>query len=147
MTLISKKLRRSKVDTEAYTRGLWCFSPLPWISETLGFQGVYWSKRVPSPLLERKNVSPLDTGCPMKQDSWTNLRLRNWVFATNSDFSNSYNLATHSLRPLIFQTINSVRSNNLSLNYKRFRPNLSLLHKLSSFIISFEYSTEHLHQT
>ena len=39
-------------------------------------------------------------------------------------FSNSYlaknNLATHSLRPLIFQTINSVRSNSLSLKYQRF---------------------------
>ena len=37
-------------------------------------------------------------------------------------FSNSYNLATHSPRPLIFQTINSVRSNSLSLKYQRFTP-------------------------
>ena len=37
-------------------------------------------------------------------------------------FSNSYNLATHSLRPLIFQTINSLRSNSLSLKYQRFTP-------------------------
>ena len=36
--------------------------------------------------------------------------------------SNSYNLATHSPRPLIFQTINSVRSNSLSLKYQRFTP-------------------------
>ena len=37
-------------------------------------------------------------------------------------FSNSYNLATHSPRPLIFQTISSVRSNSLSLKYQRFKP-------------------------
>ena len=36
--------------------------------------------------------------------------------------SNSYNLATHSPRPLIFQTIISVRSNSLSLKYQRFTP-------------------------
>ena len=34
--------------------------------------------------------------------------------------SNSYNLATHSPRPFIFQTINSFRSNSLSLKYQRF---------------------------
>ena len=37
-------------------------------------------------------------------------------------FSNSYNLATHSLTPFIFRTINSVRSNSLSLKYHRFTP-------------------------
>ena len=37
-------------------------------------------------------------------------------------FSNSYNLATHSLTPFIFRTINSVRSNSLSLKYQRFTP-------------------------
>jgi len=36
--------------------------------------------------------------------------------------SNSYNLATHSPRPFIFQTINSFRSNSLSLKYQRFTP-------------------------
>ena len=34
--------------------------------------------------------------------------------------SNSYNIAIHSPRPFIFQTINSVRSN--SLKYQRFTP-------------------------
>jgi len=37
-------------------------------------------------------------------------------------FSNSYNLATLFPRPLIFQTINSGRSNSLSLKYQRFTP-------------------------
>ena len=32
-------------------------------------------------------------------------------------FSNSYNLAIHSPKPLIFQTINSVRSNSLNLKF------------------------------
>ena len=36
--------------------------------------------------------------------------------------SNSYNLATHSPRHLIFQTINSVRSKNQNLKYQRFTP-------------------------
>ena len=36
--------------------------------------------------------------------------------------SNSYNIATHSPRPFIFQTINSFRSNSLSLKYQRFTP-------------------------
>ena len=35
-------------------------------------------------------------------------------------FSTSYKLATRFPRPLIFQTINSVRSNSLSLKYQRF---------------------------
>ena len=38
------------------------------------------------------------------------------VFATNSDF------ATHYLRSLVFYTINSARTNNLSLKYQRFAP-------------------------
>ena len=37
-------------------------------------------------------------------------------------FSNSYNLATHSPRPLIFQTINSVRLKSQNLKYQRFTP-------------------------
>ena len=37
-------------------------------------------------------------------------------------FYNSYNLATRFSRPLIFQTINSGRSNSLSLKYQRFTP-------------------------
>ena len=36
--------------------------------------------------------------------------------------SNFYKMATHSPRPFIFQTINSVRSNSLSLKYQRFTP-------------------------
>ena len=36
--------------------------------------------------------------------------------------SNSYSLATHFPRPLIFQTINSVRSNSPSLKYQRSTP-------------------------
>ena len=37
-------------------------------------------------------------------------------------FSIPYIFATQCCRPWIFQTINSVRSNNLSLKYQRFRP-------------------------
>ena len=53
-------------------------------------------------------------------------------------YSCSYILATQCRRPLIFQTINSVRSNNLSLKYQRFTPtgcreNLRLWQKLNSF--------------
>ena len=36
--------------------------------------------------------------------------------------SNSYNLATHSPGPLIFQNFNSIRSNILSLKYQRVTP-------------------------
>ena len=46
---------------------------------------------------------------------------RNWVFAPNFDF-----LVPLSLQPnvgdLIFQNMNSVRSNNLRLKYQRFTP-------------------------
>ena len=37
-------------------------------------------------------------------------------------FSNPVICTTQSRRPLIFQTMNSVRSNNLSLKYQRFTP-------------------------
>ena len=37
-------------------------------------------------------------------------------------FPNSFNLATLFSRPLIFQTINSGRSNSQSLKYQRFTP-------------------------
>ncbi len=43
---------------------------------------------------------------------------RNWVFATNR-FSNP---TTQCRRPKIWQTLNSVRSKNLSLNYGKFTP-------------------------
>ena len=39
-------------------------------------------------------------------------------FCHNLWFSNSYNLTTRFPRPLIFQTINSVRTNSLSLKYQ-----------------------------
>ena len=48
--------------------------------------------------------------------------LRNWIFATNSDFLisiSNYLNATQSRRPLIFQTMNAVRSYNISLKYQR----------------------------
>ena len=41
-------------------------------------------------------------------------------------FSNSDNLTTRFPRPLIFQTINSVRLNSLSLKYQRFTPSRCL---------------------
>ena len=41
--------------------------------------------------------------------------LGNWGFVTNSTF-----LMSITLLPLIFQTMNSVRPNNLSLKYQRF---------------------------
>ena len=40
---------------------------------------------------------------------------KNWVFATNSDFIISVSLQQNIVWPLIFQTMNFVRSNNLSL--------------------------------
>ena len=43
-------------------------------------------------------------------------------FCHKLKFSNSYNLATRFLRPLICQTNNSVISNSLSLKYQRFTP-------------------------
>ena len=48
--------------------------------------------------------------------------LMNWIFATNSDFLisiSNYLNATQSRRPLIFQTMNAVRSYNISLKYQR----------------------------
>ena len=48
---------------------------------------------------------------------WTK-KTKDLSFCHKLWFSNSYNFATRSPRPLIFQTINSVRSNSLSLNLK-----------------------------
>ena len=53
------------------------------------------------------------TGCPHSPHT---LSLCN---CNKLRFSNPYTLAR---RPLIFQTMNSVRSNNLSLNYQRLTP-------------------------
>ena len=39
-------------------------------------------------------------------------------------FSNYYNLATRFPRPMIFQTINSGRSNSLNLKYQKFTPSV-----------------------
>ena len=51
------------------------------------------------------------------------MRQRNWVFATNSDFLVSISLQSIQCRRLqIFQTMNTVRSNNLSLKYQRLTP-------------------------
>ena len=47
----------------------------------------------------------------------TQYNQRNWVSATNSDFLIPI-FASLCCRPLIFQTINSVRLNSLSLKYK-----------------------------
>ena len=47
---------------------------------------------------------------------------RNWVFATNSDFLSPYIFAIQCRRPLIFQTMNSVSSNSLSLKQQMFAP-------------------------
>ena len=44
------------------------------------------------------------------------------VFATNSDFRTPLSFATLCRRPLIFQTMNYVRSNSQSLKYQRFTP-------------------------
>ena len=41
-------------------------------------------------------------------------------FLSQTLFSNLYIFATQCRRPLIFQTMNSVRPNNLSLKYQRF---------------------------
>ena len=44
------------------------------------------------------------------------------MLATNSEFLIPISLKPQRCRPQIFQTINSVRSKNLSLKYQRFRP-------------------------
>ena len=49
-------------------------------------------------------------------------RKRNWVLATNSDLLFLYFCNPILYRPFIFQTMNSVRSNCLSLKYQRFVP-------------------------
>ena len=46
---------------------------------------------------------------------------RNWVLATNAKFVISIS-STQNRRPLMFQTLNSVRINSLSLKYERFTP-------------------------
>ena len=51
-----------------------------------------------------------------------NLKQKELSFCHKLWFSNSYNLGTHFPRPLIFQTINYVSSNSLSLKYQRFTP-------------------------
>ena len=51
----------------------------------------------------------------------TSVLQMNGVLATNSDFLIPF-FATQCCRPLVFQTMNSVRSNNLSLKYQRFSP-------------------------
>ena len=43
-------------------------------------------------------------------------------FCTNSDFRTPISFATLCHRPLIFQTMNYVRSNSQSLKYQRFTP-------------------------
>ena len=47
----------------------------------------------------------------------TKMVQRNWVFATESNFNI---IATQCRRPLMFQTMKAVRSNNVSLKYQRF---------------------------
>ena len=42
------------------------------------------------------------------------------MFATNSDFRTPISFATLCCRPLIFQTMNYVRSNSQSFKYQRF---------------------------
>ena len=46
--------------------------------------------------------------------------LRNELFCHKLKYSYPYILATQCRRPKIFQTINSVRSNNVSLKYQTF---------------------------
>ena len=46
--------------------------------------------------------------------------LKELSFCHKLKYSYPYILATQCRRPYIFQTINSVRSNNLSLKYQRF---------------------------
>ncbi len=50
------------------------------------------------------------------------IRQKELNFCHKLRFSNSNNLATRFPRPFIFQTINSGRSNSLSLKYQRFTP-------------------------
>ena len=71
----------------------------------------------------------LPTGCPTSYHIVFGSKLRfsglirkELSFCHKLRFSNSCNFATHFPRPLIFQTINSGRSNSLSLKYQRFTP-------------------------
>ena len=57
-----------------------------------------------------------------KMYNLSNLSLKELSFCHKLRFSNSYNLATRFPRPLIFPTINSGRSNSLSLKYQRCTP-------------------------
>ena len=71
-------------------------------------------------------------------------------FCSNLWFFNPYIFATLCRRPLIFQTVNSVRWNSLCLKYQRFTlsgaakiwglENLNLWQKLSSFVPKFEHT-------
>ena len=49
---------------------------------------------------------------------------RNWVFATNSHFLIPLSLQPDKFDPLIFKTIYSVRSKNLSLKYQKSTPSV-----------------------
>ena len=68
---------------------------------------------------------------------------KNLVLATNSHFLITISIYPNvTRRPLIFQTINSVRSNNLCLKYPRFTPSgyrdkgirLRVLHSLNKIL-------------
>ena len=51
---------------------------------------------------------------------YMNFRIKELSFCHKLYFSNLYIFATQCRRPVIFQTMNSVRPNNLSLKYQRF---------------------------
>ena len=68
---------------------------------------------------EKKNVYDHFQKCliPVSPDFWVTLA-KELSFCHKLSFSNPYIFVTRCWRPLIFQTINSVRSNNHSLNIK-----------------------------
>ena len=69
----------------------------------------------------KKNVYDHFQKClrPVSPDFWVTLA-KELSFCHKLSFSNPYIFVTRWWRPLIFQTINSVRSNNHSLKYQRF---------------------------
>ena len=81
----------------------------------------------------RNNLILLKNGIPSfiqvyRKRSWawkcarSNLNRKDLSFCHKFWFSNLYIFAVWCCRPLIFQTLNSVRLNSLSLKYKRFTP-------------------------
>ena len=81
---------------------------------------------------------------------FTKKSVKGTVFCHKLGFSNSYIYATQWCTPLKYQTMNFIRSNNLSLKYKMYSPSGKLI--FVSFFLSFtivkkKWPLETLHKT